>query len=255
MAKNVKFYYGTRAQYDNLAERDELALYFCDDTGELFKGNVCMTDAIRIVSTYSDLPECHCCADGVLYYVSETRNGYMVSPDRTEWLQTIYAPATDAYIVPESEIYNTVTTVGAVRDIEKKIYEYINEVSSSGVGNLTPVDGSLFMTDSEDGGKMIGVAISQESDNALVIKDDGLYITSASIKIADESHGLVAVEGALLINLATTESDGAMSKEDKSALEELKTLNISNTYATKEEVQIVADTLSNVEQCYTWGEM
>jgi hypothetical protein len=51
----------------------------------------------------------------------------MVSPDRTEWLQTIYAPIEDVSTIPESEIYKTVTTVGAVRDIEKKIYERIDE--------------------------------------------------------------------------------------------------------------------------------
>lgn len=128
MAQNVRFYLGTRAQYDNVANKNPLALYFCEDTGELFRGSQCLTDAIRIIPTYADLPDCKCCADGVVYYVRETRNGYMVSPDRTEWLQTIYAPVTDAYAVPESDMYNTVTTVGAVRDIEKKIYERIEEV-------------------------------------------------------------------------------------------------------------------------------
>ncbi len=129
MASQVRFYLGTRAQYDNLATKNPLALYFCEDTAELFRGDQCLTDAIRIVPTYADLPDCQCCADGIVYYVRETRNGYMLSPDRTEWLQTIYAPATDAYTVPESEMYNTVTTVGAVRDIEKKIYERIDELA------------------------------------------------------------------------------------------------------------------------------
>ena len=36
-----------------------------------------------------------------------------------------------------------------------------------------------------------------------------------SVKLADTTHGLVAIDGALAINLATRKSDGAMSKEDK----------------------------------------
>ena len=127
MAKNVRFIQTTKAKYLARESYDELALYFCIDTNELFKGSSVYTDGIRIVETKADLPECSCAADGVVYYIRETRNGYTLSPDRTEWLQTIYAPATDAYVVPESEIYNTVTTVGAVRDIERAIYTYVDE--------------------------------------------------------------------------------------------------------------------------------
>lgn len=39
------------------------------------------------------------------------------------------------------------------------------------------------------------------------------------VKIASDSHGLVAVDGALALNLATVESDGAMSKADKKILD------------------------------------
>jgi hypothetical protein len=42
-----------------------------------------------------------------------------------------------------------------------------------------------------------------------------------SIKIANDSHGLVAVDGTLTLNLATKESDGAMSKEDKRILDSI----------------------------------
>lgn len=126
---NVRFFAGTRAQYDSLpAPRNPLGLYFCEDTKELFWADRLLTDGIRVVPTHSDLPELSTAADGVVYYVTETRNGYTLSPDRQEWLQTIYAPATDAYRVPESEYYNTVTTVGAVRDIENRIYSDVNRL-------------------------------------------------------------------------------------------------------------------------------
>ena len=266
---NVKFYSGTRAQYDSLVSHNPLALYFCDDTGELFKGDICLSDGIRVVPTRADLPEFSCAADGIVYFIAATRSGYMVSPDRTEWLQTIYAPIKDVSTIPESEIYNTVTTVGAVRDIEAKIYQRIEEVASGGAtANLTPVDGSLIIKDNK-----IDIGISAEPGNALTKKADGLYVGTStsgnyaaglglqlvdgtfSVKLADQTHGLVAVDGALSLSLATKDSDGAMSKEDKTFIDELKELDISNVYATKSEVQEIKESVAQIEQGYSWGEM
>lgn len=266
---NVRFYSGTRAQYDSLVSHNPLALYFCEDTGELFKGDICLSDGVRIVPTRADLPECSCAADGIVYFIAETKSGFMISPDRTEWLQTIYAPVTDAYAIPEEEMYTTVTTVGAVRDIEAKIYKRIEEVANGGTtANLTPVDGSLIIKDNT-----IDIGISAEPGNALTKKADGLYVGTStsgnyaaglglqmvdgtfSVKFAPDTHGLTAVEGALTLALATQDSDGAMSKEDKVFLDALKDLNISTEYATKEEVQSLKESVERAEQAYTWEEM
>lgn len=266
---NVRFYSGTRAQYDSLVSRNPLALYFCEDTGELFKGDLCLSDGVRIVPTRSDLPECSCAADGIVYFIAETKSGFMVSPDRTEWLQTIYAPVTDAYAIPEEEMYTTVTTVGAVRDIEAKIYKRIEEVASGGAtANLTPVDGSLIIKDNT-----IDIGISAEPGNALTKKEDGLYVGTStsgnyaaglgltmvdgtfSVKLAENTHGLVAVDGALSLSLATKDSDGAMSKEDKAFLDELRDSSSASGYVTRAELQQVQESVSQIEQGYTWGEM
>ena len=137
MAKNVRFVSTTKEKWLNRDTYDEFALYFCTDTGEIFKGSDVYTDGIRIVPTYADLPQCPWAADGVIYYVAETKNGYMMSPDRSEWLHIIYAPVTDMSSIPEGEEYNVVATVGAVRDIEKAIYDYIDaKIDSCGSGNI-----------------------------------------------------------------------------------------------------------------------
>ena len=270
MAQNVRFFKGTKAQYLSLSTpRNQDALYFCLDTQELYMGDLLLSDGIRVIPTRTDLPELSAAADGIVYYVHDSHNGYMVSPDRTEWLQTIYAPAMDAYEVPDSEIYKTVTTVGAVRDIEAKIYQRIDEISKGDVtANLTPVDGSLIIKDNT-----IDIGISAEPGNALTKKADGLYVGTStsgnyaaglglqlvdgtfSVKLADKTHGLVAVDGALTLNLATKDSDGAMSKEDKAFIDTLKELNISTDYATKAELQQIQETVAQIEQGYTWGEM
>ena len=51
-----------------------------------------------------------------------------------------------------------------------------------------------------------------------------------SIKIAAESHGLVPVDGALTINLATAENDGAMSKEDKAFIDSIPYAYVAKKY-------------------------
>jgi hypothetical protein len=56
-----------------------------------------------------------------------------------------------------------------------------------------------------------------------------------AVKIADNSHGLVAVDGAMTMLLATAEQDGAMSKEDKSFID-----SIPGAYATIERVNETA---------------
>lgn len=130
---NVRFVRTTKQRYLARDTYDENALYFCTDTNEMFKGQDVYSDGIRVVSTYDNLPELSSAADGIVYYVHDTRNGYILSPDRTEWLQTIYAPVTDMSSVPEEEKYNVVATVGAVRDLEEELRTYIDEqVATSG---------------------------------------------------------------------------------------------------------------------------
>jgi hypothetical protein len=60
-----------------------------------------------------------------------------MAPDRSGWLQTIYAPVTNMEDVPEGEEYNVVATVGAVRDLEEELKTYVDEqVITGGTGTL-----------------------------------------------------------------------------------------------------------------------
>lgn len=296
---NVKFYFGLQSKYDALVEKDSLALYFIEDTQRLYKGNV-------LLATGAD--------------ASSMASGLMSAEDKIKL---------DALV--------------------------------AGTGlNLTPVDGTIVITNSEDGGKSIGVAISTQPGNALVAVEDGLFVphvqeivvpeyaiekqetaedgyassyklkktvgdesfyvgdtinigkdmvlqgatletvvmadvpyagaivgdpyidmafndanashiyipvkdlvdsysagdgieiidNTISIKIAEDAHGLVAVDGALLMQLATAESDGAMSKEDKAFLD-----SISSTYATIEQFNDIQNAIAAAEESYTWGEL
>ena len=63
------------------------------------------------------------------------------------------------------------------------------------------------------------------------------------VKLADVTHGLVAVEGALTLNLVTHESDGAMSKEDKIALD-----------TVVEDVENLKEAVSGLQDGSRWGQ-
>ena len=134
---NVRFVKTTKEKWLNRDTYDENALYFCQDTNEIFQGSKVYTHGITVIPTYADLPSCPCAADGVVYYVTETRNGYVMAPDRSGWLQTIYAPVTNMEDVPEGEEYNVVATVGAVRDLEEELRAYVDEqVTTGGSGSM-----------------------------------------------------------------------------------------------------------------------
>lgn len=143
---NVRFIQTTKEKWLRRDTYDPTALYFCIDTGEIFKGNILFTEGVKIVPTRDALPSFECAADGVVYYIADTRAGFMIAPTRDSWLQTIYAPVDDVNSIPEGEEYNVVTTVGAVRDIEAKIYKHIDDtVSNINVNQLIQNDGEYLI--------------------------------------------------------------------------------------------------------------
>ena len=85
------------------------------------------------------------------------------------------------------------------------------------------------------------------------IPGDGIKIENnvISVELGSDANGLHVADGKLNLGLATAESAGAMSVEDKNALDKLVALDISATYATKTELQdAIADStkIPNAEQ-------
>ena len=109
---------------------------------------------------------------------------------------------------------------------------------------------------SEDKKKLDELVSGSVSDLSPVA-GDGIVINNnvIGINISNNAHGLTAVDGALTIDLATSERDGAMSSVDKVALDALVALGIVDNYATKIELQAIFDKITAVEESYIWGEM
>ena len=134
-------------------------------------------------------------------------------------------------------------------------YELLGSADNS-VGSLRPVDGTIAIV-SNGKDTTIGVAISKNPNNVLVAVEGGLFVPShiagngieivenkISVKLADTAHGLVAVDGTLTLNLATKDSDGAMSKEDKALIDKLPL-----------ELDAIHRSISALENALVWDEM
>lgn len=89
MAK-VRYVQGKKASYLALGSYDSMALYFCTDTNELFKGDQLYSDGVRIVLNYASLPEFSVAADGILYYCKDNGCGYVLNEERNGWLSVIH---------------------------------------------------------------------------------------------------------------------------------------------------------------------
>lgn len=185
-------------------------------------------------------------------------NGVYYLTDRTAVTADNYAAYQAALAAGEDveSYFSMWTKLGTTNDlvaIEGELNIIKEQIGSlSPAGGLMPVDGTISITDD---GKGISVAIAPNDGNALVAVEGGLFVPTVSagvgieiidnqvsVKLADNTHGLIAVDGSLTLNIATHDSDGAMSKEDKIALD-----------AVIEEVEDLKDTVSDLEDGFVWG--
>ena len=81
----------TQSKQDGREEYEGSALDFCTDSGALYRGNQLLSDGARIVGSYSDLPDFNVAADGIIYYVLDTRNGYLLNQTKDGWISIMNA--------------------------------------------------------------------------------------------------------------------------------------------------------------------
>lgn len=129
--------------------------------------------------------------------------------------------------------------------------------------HLVPIDGTIILNNGN-----IQVGISNKKENLITIKDDGLFVEQflsgdgidinkqqISIKIADPSNGLTAVDGSLTIKLATWSESGAMSSEDKVFVDTMRNYDIKNTCATKQEIKTLDEKIDSLNDKFFWKEI
>lgn len=134
---NVRFIRTTKAKQISRQEYDNNALYFCTDSGELYRSNQLLSDGIRIIQSYALLPEYTEAADGVVYYTEDTQKGYILNSTRDGWVQIIYTPITDINAVPEEDRGSVVVTAEGLMDAIGNTKAYVDEkVASINAGNV-----------------------------------------------------------------------------------------------------------------------
>lgn len=263
--QNVRFYFGTQAKYDALTERNPLALYFIEDTKRLYKGDVLMAtgaDATSMASgllSAEDYVELQKLIDAGTAVTLVPVDGSITIVDNQIGVQlskeegNLIAVKDDGLFVnveslPIDSIVGLKDRLDAIEDAAIGGIRYkgsvatINDLPSDAMqGDLYEIleDGSEWCFNGEQWFEY-GHTVDFSPVAGDGIEVDGRKV---SVKIAEDSNGLVAVDGALMINLATADSAGAMSPEDKSFIDAIPSIYASKKFvqATCEQVKYEVD--------------
>ena len=117
---NVRFIQTKKQKWIYRVENDTCdptALYFCTDTGELFKGSTSFTAGIRMVGILPELPkDAGLVADNTLYYCFKDKKLYLISTDRSEWIEITSGTSDDINALVTNKINETLSSDAAVLD-------------------------------------------------------------------------------------------------------------------------------------------
>lgn len=266
---NVKFYFGSQAKFDALVEKDNMALYFIEDTQHLYKGDTLL---------------------GTGAEATETAAGLLSAEDYAH-LQQLIAAGPAATLTPVDgtisivdgeigvQVSQTAGNLMSVKDdglfvvveslpIEKitGLEEKLNAIEEASVGGVhyrgsvqtkadlpsNAIQGDLYEVIEDNSEWCFNGENWFEYGHTVdfsPIAGDGIEVDgrTVSVKIAADSHGLTAVDGSMTMLLATAEQDGAMSKEMFTAVDNLLNLDL----ATKDDIKSeIASTVGapNAEQ-------
>lgn len=279
---NVLFKVGTREQFNAIETKSEVTLYWLTDTQELYKGDVLYgTGALATTSVAGLLsPEDKAkldalvsggmsglsAVDGTIKLTDNEDGGKLISVAIAELEDNALKAVEGGLFVPTVDLTDTENRLTAVENsilqLQEDIVGGIRYKGTVATKDDLPADakqGDLYEV-TADGTEWCyngETWFEYGSAHFTPVAGSGIHINGSEIavNIAEESHGLVAVDGALSINLATAENDGAMSAADKAALDALIALRIAENYATKEEMQTISEKVTSAEDSFTWGEM
>jgi hypothetical protein len=295
---NVKFLsVKLKSTFDALETKDSLALYWIEETKELFKGNILFgTGALAtenaagllssedyvslkaLIASGSGISNLRP-VDGSIVIAKDgevTTVGVGISTVDGNKLSIksdgLYVAETEVpeYSIEKQEVaedgfaisYKLKKTVDGETTYVGDTINIVKDMVLQGATLETVLEENVPYDGAVVGDPYIDMAFNDAAQSHIYIPvkslvdiytaGDGIEIVDnkISVKIADDSHGLVAVDGTMTMVLATAERDGAMSKEDKAFID-----SIHETYATKEMVDALEKTVGSISESYTWGEM
>ena len=193
---NVRFVRTTKEKQVNRGTYDNNALYFCLDSREMYRGDQLLTDGVRVVLTYNDLPAFNVAADGILYFVEETKNGYVLNTVRDGWLQVVYAPIKGLESIPEG---GTIATTETVLEVKEEILNTVytkEQIDAMGLGGgvesitfagteMTNTDGT-FSIEKNAALSALGIVVPESADGKEVVLATETVVTEKVTEMSDE---------------------------------------------------------------------
>ena len=244
---NVRFFGGKKSEYVNIPKHNPIA-----DSRELFLGDRLLSDGMRVVPTFADLPSIseHKAAEGVIYFVEATKNGYVLPRGGSEWLQVIYAPTTGGSTDVDLSNYYTKAEVNEA--ILKAIANIEVEVDLSGYATkeeLEAIDAKIPSIEGLASEDFVKSEIAKAELNSGEVTEEELTNLLANYYNKTEIDN----------NFATTETVNQITENientyvTNTALEETKQ-EIANTYITEQHITENYITIQEAADTYVTAE-
>ena len=272
---NVKFLsVKLKSTFEALETKDSLALYWIDETQELFKGSVLYGTGALATEKVAGLlsPEDYVALKALIANGSGISNlrpvdgSIVIKKDDSAHtigvgLSTVdgnmlsvkddglYAKAPEYSIEKQASAEDGYSATYKLKKTVDGVSTYVGDsinvlkdlVISKGSLEVVVVDGVPYDS-AVIGDPYIDLELNDANTSHIYIPVKGLIDTyiagngieivdnKISVKIAEKSHGLVAVDGSMSMLLATEDQDGAMSKEDKRILNAIPSVYVSREY-------------------------
>jgi hypothetical protein len=315
MMANVKFLsVKLKSTFDALETKDSLALYWIEQTQEIYKGDVCFgtgalaseqASGLLSAEDYAAMKSLIAGGSGI-GNLKPVDNSIIITKENDHTAigiglsavdgnmlllkdDGLYVPAIKVpeYTIEKQEIaedgfavsYKLKKTVDGESTYIGDTINIAKNMVLQGATLKTVTEADVPYVGAAIGDPYIDMAFNDEAQSHVYIPVKGLIGTytagdgieivdgKISVKIAEDSHGLVPVNGFMTMLLATSEQDGAMSKDDKAFIDSIPTTyatiaginDIVNSYMEQhpitEKVTTLEETVSAIEESYTWGEM
>lgn len=242
MAQNVLFVRTTKQKQLARETYDNNALYFCIDSKEFYRADQLLSDGVRVVASYDSLPTFDVAADGILYFVEDTKNGYVVNTARNGWLQVVYAPTggdintDDVVLTVKEEILQTVYTK---EEIDNMTFgASIQSIVFAGA-EMTEADG-VFSIDRETALDALGINADDVAVNVVEA------INFAGTDFVETADGVFGIDRESALNaLGIAVPEGAEGEEVVIATETVVTEKV--TEMSDELKAYIEEKINNIE--------
>ena len=153
---------GTQAEYDALATKDNTKVYFCTDSGKLYRGGVDFTNSMLVVTEKPQAP-----LAGKIYFITSTNTveAYVGNAWKTFQMDYVTSVAgggagidgdsTDAQLATAKAVWEAIENYATSGDAVKGIAQ--TTVTDPETSVVTTVPGSLTITKTDDSTEVVNI--------------------------------------------------------------------------------------------------